>query len=58
MCGSLVREALWFKVGHAGISDNMVNSINKMYAGIEFSVQGGEAEVGDFVEQKRSKARV
>jgi hypothetical protein len=49
---SIHREALWYKLGRKGISDNM-KCIREMYDGIKFCVKCGEDEVTDFIEQKR-----
>jgi hypothetical protein len=49
---SIDREALWFKMRKKGVSDNMVESINKMYDDTKFCVKCGRDKVTDFVKQR------
>jgi hypothetical protein len=46
------REALWFKMGKTGVSENMVKCIKKMYEGIKFCVKCDD-NVTNFVERRR-----
>jgi hypothetical protein len=50
---SIDKEALWFKMRKKGVSDNMVQCINKMYDYNKFCVKCGGDEVTDFVKQRR-----
>jgi hypothetical protein len=46
------REALWFKMGKTGVSENMVKCIKKMYEGITFCVKCDD-NLANFVERRR-----